>query len=106
MSKRQGVSKWQIKSTRVNQIRWELENLLEEDFSPEEKESEKYAELVESIDTVFKHVVPKSKRDANRNVWKMTLLISLATSGGAIVIKLIEFLTAFFSGSATPGGTP
>lgn len=88
MAKRQGISKWQEKSSRINQIRWELEAVLNEGFSPEEKQSDKYKELVESVKTVFKYAMPCSYRRA----WLMTLLISITTSAGVIIVKLIDFL--------------
>lgn len=106
MSRRQGVSKWQIKSTRVNQIRWELGELLEKELSDEEKQSDKYEELVESVESVFKHVVPPTRRRFHRSAWRMTLLISVASSGGAILLKLLEFLVTLFTVTNNIGGTP
>lgn len=106
MSNRRGVSKWQVKSSRVNQIRWELEELLSRDLSDEEKQSDKYDELIESIEVMYKHLLPVTRKKSRRNTWKLTLLISLATSGGAIALKLLEFLITLLSVAKNTGSSP
>jgi len=127
MAKR-GISKWQMKSARVNQMRWELELLLHEDLSEQEKQSDAYKELVESVEIAYLHAIPKSTKikkpievnteakteetliakkeeKAEKKSWKGTLLISLATVSGAVLQKVIEFLISWLSGSH-PGGSP
>lgn len=103
-----GISKWQVKSIRINQIRWELEKLLNENLSEEEKQSQKYSELIESLDATFKHVVPKENCFKIRGAWRMTLLISISSSGGAILLKILEFLVTLVtvSNNIPPGGVP
>lgn len=93
MPERNGISKWQEKSIRLNQIRWELEGVLNENLSPEEKQSDKYQELVDSLASTFKHVVPKLRGKGIWGKWKMALLVSLAGSGGAIILKVLELLS-------------
>jgi hypothetical protein len=125
MAKR-GISKWQMKSARVNQMRWELELLLHDDLSEQEKQSDSYKELVESVEIAYLHAIPtsikmrsppqpnliekgieeeKNDEKSEKRNWKVTLLISLATVSGAVLQKVIEFVIDWLSKVHT-GGSP
>lgn len=105
MTKRSGISKWQEKSIKVNQIRWDLEKILSDNFTEEEKHSPKYKELVKSVESVFVHalaIVPACTCSTSR--WKMVLLISLCASGGAICLKLLDILYHLLFYTTSVGG--
>jgi hypothetical protein len=102
MTKRFGISKWQKKSTQVNKIRWELRDVLNDEFTDEEKESSAYDELVESVRIAYLYCVPKLKEE-KKSPWKTMLVISLASSGGAILLKVVECLLSWLS--AHPAGS-
>lgn len=106
MIKRSGISKWQKKSVQVNKIRWELKDVLNEDFSEEEKQSSSYRELIESVRTAYLYSVPKLEQEEQKaSSWKTMLVISLASSGGAILLKIIEYVLPWLSATSA-GGIP
>lgn len=107
MTKRSGISKWQRKSAQVNKIRWELKDVLNEGFSEEEKQSSSYRELIESVRIAYIYSVPKLEQEEEKKAssWKTVLVISLAGSGGAILLKIVECVFTWLSASSA-GGTP
>lgn len=106
MTKRFGISKWQKKSAQVNKIRWELKDVLNDDFSEEEKQSSSYRELVESVRIAYIYSVPKLEQEEQKvSSWKTVLVISLAGSGGAILLKTIECVLTWLSATSA-GGIP
>lgn len=107
MTKRSGISKWQRKSAQVNKIRWELKDVLNEDFSEEEKQCSAYRELIESVRIAYIYSVPKLEQEEQQKTssWKTVLVISLAGSGGAVLLKIVECVFTWLSASPA-GGTP
>lgn len=96
------ISKWQEKSNQVNDIRWTIEKILNEDLTEEEKQSAKYRELLESTRIAFEHaspdLTPKKSESASRKPFSRVWLVAIATSSGAILVELIRMINIFFGG--------
>jgi len=93
------ISKWQKKSNQINDTRWSIERILSEDLTEEEKQSLKYQELVESVRVAFEHASPAL---APKQSMSKLLLVTIATSSGAILVEILRFATSFFSGPIVP----
>jgi hypothetical protein len=50
------VSKWQKASVQLTQVKIDLENLLDKEFDEHEKKDERYAQLFESVQFIFKNI--------------------------------------------------
>jgi len=98
------ISKWQEKSNQVNDIRWAIEKILNDDLTEEEKQSVKYHELVESTKVAFEHaspeLTPKKSTLASKKSFSRAWLIAIATSSGAILVELIRMINLFFGGQS------
>jgi hypothetical protein len=53
----ESVSKWQKASVQITNLRFQLDKILTEGFTQEEKESTKYKQLLETVDILFDHVL-------------------------------------------------
>lgn len=51
------ISKWQKASVEITNLRFQLGKILDDKFSDEEKETKKYKQLLETVDTLFDHVL-------------------------------------------------
>ena len=92
------ISKWQKKSNQVNDIRWTIEKILSEDLTDEEKQSDKYKELVQSVQVAFEHSSPDlAPKPSLSKIW----LVTIATSSGAIIVEVIRLISALFTGQPT-----
>lgn len=56
------VSKWQKASVKITNLRFQLDQILTEGFTPEEKESTKYKQLLETVDVLFDHVLGEYRK--------------------------------------------
>lgn len=56
------VSKWQKASVKITNLRFQLDQILTEGFTTEEKESTKYKQLLETVDILFDHVLGEYRK--------------------------------------------
>jgi hypothetical protein len=99
---RKQMSKWQRASVKLTNIRVDLDNLLEE-FTPEEKKTEQYRQLFDSIQLIFKHTAeyyhpPKKQILKLINIKTLLItglastLLTLSDNLGAIIKYLLQLI--------------
>jgi predicted RNase H-like nuclease (RuvC/YqgF family) len=57
------LEKWAKASIEATQLKFALENLLTKNFSPEEKQSKKYYQLLEVVDNYIDHVIGDYRKE-------------------------------------------
>lgn len=99
MVPRETMSKWQRKSVALNQVRWELEKILTEDITPDEKNTLKYRELVSAAYSALEHSVPvehsrekQEEKQKKRKPWLTTMWYSLAAGAGGILAAATPYI--------------
>lgn len=87
------ISKWQIASQGVNDLRFKLEEILG-GFTPEEKQSLRYTQLVDSVsnnlDNAILHVTGEARRKKKFSwfSWQSASIIL----GSPVLVELIKLL--------------
>ena len=94
------ISKWQTTSQRVTDLRYNLEEILDNDFTEEEKQSLRYRQLVESVQNQLDFAVWHSTGNKKRNrfawfSWQTLFLIL----GSPTVVESIKLLWQTLGGS-------
>jgi hypothetical protein len=59
------LQKWMDASIKATELKFALENILTKDFSPEEMESQKYKQLLDTVDQYLEHVMGKFHQEKN-----------------------------------------
>jgi hypothetical protein len=67
---RKPISKWQIASARVTDLRWQIQNALVDNFTEDDMKSEKYQQLMETVDLLMDHVLEKYREEKNKKIEK------------------------------------
>ena len=88
-----GKSKWQDASAKLTQIRVDLDKILGDGFSEEEKQSERYRQLFESVQLMFKHVEEYYGTEKPRFGWKPVIITALSAMAAALAEKFGGFIT-------------
>lgn len=57
------LQKWMEASVKATELKFALENILNNDFSEEEKESVKYRQLLDTVDQYLEHVMSKYRQE-------------------------------------------
>lgn len=94
------ISKWQSTSRKVNDLRYQLEQILDGDFTDEEKQSLRYRQLVESVENQLDYAVlhaTGTKKKRKRFAWLSWQTLLLIISSPAVV-ELIKLLVAAMGG--------
>jgi len=74
------ISKWQIASARITDLRWQIQNALVDNFTDEDMKSEKYKQLMETVDLLMDHVLEKYKEEKNKEREKEMAKLKKAAS--------------------------
>jgi hypothetical protein len=74
------ISKWQIASARITDLRWQIQNALVDNFTEEDMKSEKYKQLMETVDLLMDHVLEKYKEEKNKEREKEIAKLKKAAS--------------------------
>jgi hypothetical protein len=61
------VSKWQKASVQITNLKFDLDKVLEQGFTEEEKKSKKYRQLLETVDVLFDHVFGNHRKQLEEN---------------------------------------
>lgn len=113
MAKQRNQSKWQKASAQITNLKWEIEHVLAE-FTEEEKQSEKYTQLLETLDLLIDHILHKYKESAlielqkeneelkkKSSTWMSWKILAAAIVGGLateVAKYLIKLLSLILGG--------
>lgn len=61
--KKRSISKWQIASAKITDLRWQIQSALIDNFSAEDMQSEKYKQLMETVNLLMEHVLEKYRKE-------------------------------------------
>lgn len=79
MTKQMQQSKWQIASAQITNLRWEIEAVLST-FSEDEKETERYKQLIATLDLLMEHILHKYRESEIERLKKETEVLKTQTS--------------------------
>lgn len=77
---RKPISKWQIASARVTDLRWQIQNALVDNFTEDDMNSEKYQQLMETVDLLMDHVLEKYREEKKKELEKEMAKLKKAAS--------------------------
>ena len=116
MAKQRVQSKWQIASARITNLKWEIEEALST-FSEDEKESEKYKQLLQTLDLLIEHILHKyrvaeidklqkeNEELKKKSSWMSWRTLVAAVMGGLateVAKYIVQFVAVIISGGAQP----
>lgn len=102
--------KWRLASSKVNNLRYTLEDILSS-FSEEEKQSERYKQFVQTISSQVDHLLGdynKKNQESieNKNGW-VSYKSAIIAAVAVVVAKMIEIIPSLISILISAfGGTP
>jgi len=64
--KRNSISKWQIASAKITDLRWQIQNALVDNFTEEDMNSEKYKQLMDTVNLLMDHVLEKHRKEKEK----------------------------------------
>jgi hypothetical protein len=112
------MSKWQKASADITRLKWEIETALTADFTEKDKESEKYTQLLETLDILMNHCIGKYREEQEEkkkeyiknlekksSIWGLRSLliaiISAVVSSGALqLLKLLYGIAKVWWGAS------
>lgn len=115
---RKAISKWQLASVKINQLRWQLHDALIEGFNEEDMKSEKYEQLLETLNLLMEHVLEKYKAEERKKTqaemaklkkkasWSKWKTIAWCFAGAAIAQAgsiLVNWVYQLIVGTPPPG---
>ncbi len=62
------LQKWMIASIKATELKFALEDILTNSFSPEEMESVKYKQLLDTVDQYLEHIMGKYRQEKNKKL--------------------------------------
>lgn len=115
---KKAISKWQIASVKINQLRWQIHDALIEGFTDDDIKSEKYMQLLQTLNLLMDHVLEKYKEDENKKAkivmdklkkkasWSKWKTIAWCFAGAGIAQAgslFVNWIYTFFVGEQPPG---
>lgn len=93
------ISKWQLTSQKVNELRYKLEEVLDSNFTEEEKQSLRYRQLIKSVEDQFEYAVlhATGNKKKKRFAWFSWQTIFLLL-GSPAVVELLKLIWKTFGG--------
>lgn len=90
------ISKWQKASVRLTQIKFDLENLLDKEFDEFDRKDERYEQIFESMEIMFKNIC-QHHRPKRMTDWVSVknALIALGVAAIATIASNFESICLF-----------